>query len=470
MKHQIGIKILVVSLILIITGLHIYSDSSNLTLHQFHRLLYFAPVILSSIKFGFKGGTITALIVGIMYSPQKLLAFDFRVETINELLDIALFFAIGIIIGLIVEKKNLAVDSIDHQLRKYVILENYSNSIFESIRNGIVSINKDYLITSLNTGAKEILGIKNDCIGSNITDIFPSCEDIKVIITDVMKTGKPQENIEKNLNIQCKDITVEIGIHPLSLEKKSKGVVLIIEDITDVKKIKEQMQRNDKLATVGELATGIAHEIRNPLAIIKMIEQTMQSELKDNKDAIIELQVIDEEIERANRVIKSLMEFGKPSKNEKNSYSLNEIIDDVLIIVNKYLSQHNVRILFEKSEIPTAEVDKEQMKQAFVNLIFNAVEAMPDGGEIKITTKFLPDKWIQVVFQDSGQGITEENKEKVFSPFFTTKIEGTGLGLSIVHRIIEDHGGIIKLSSKIGTGTTFELLFPIGKSSFYSQP
>lgn len=461
MKNKQWFKFLIALLILSIAGLHSYSSSSNSTLHQFYKLLYFVPVILASFRFGFRGGTVTALIISIIYSPQKLLSFSFTGETISELLDILLFFAIGMITGILVEKKNLAILTIDNQLKKYVILENYSNSIFESIHNGIVAINKDCLITSLNAGAKNILGVNNDCIGTNILEIFPKTDDFENIIWTVLETGKPLKNIEKHLSIDNEEVTIELGVYPLSLDNKNKGLVIIIEDKTEINKIKEQMQRNDKLATVGELATGIAHEIRNPLAIIKMIEQTMRRELKENEDAILELEIIDEEVERANKVIKSLMEFGKPSKNEKNTNSLNEIIEDVLVIVSKYTSQHNVNVCFNKADIPHAEVDKEQLKQAFVNLIFNAVDAMPTGGELTISTEYSSNKWIKVIFQDCGEGIEAENIEKIFSPFFTTKDEGTGLGLSIVHRIIEDHQGIIKVTSKRGNGTCFELLFPI---------
>lgn len=462
MRNKLGFKLLIALMIVVISVLHIKSGASNSSLHQFYKFLYIVPVVIASFKYGFKGGTITALLISMIYSPHKLLSFSFKGETLNELLDILLFFAIGTLTGILVEKKNLAVMTIDNQLKKYVILENYTNSIFESIHNGIISINKDYFITSMNTGAKTIFGITNDCIGRNIIEVFPLGKDIIQMINSVMISRESITNIEGNIFVQNKEVIFEMGVYPLSLEKKNKGLVIIIEDITEIRKIKQQMQRNDKLAAVGELATGIAHEIRNPLAIIKMIEQTMRSELKGNKDAILELEVIDEEVERANKVIKSLMEFGKPNKNEKNIYSINEIIEDVLIIVNKYSSQYKTKIIFSKTtEVPCAEMDKEQLKQAFVNLIFNAVDAMPRGGNLYICTEYLPDKWIKVVFKDEGEGIAEENIDKIFSPFFTTKDEGTGLGLSIVHRIIEDHQGIIKVNSKVGEGTSFEMLFPV---------
>lgn len=460
MKNKLGIKLLIALLILSIAVLHNYTGNSNSTLHQFYKLLYFVPVILASFHFGFKGGTITALLISIIYSPQKLLSFGINGDTIIELLDILLFFAIGMITGILVEKKNLAIITIDNQLRKYVILENYTNSIFESIHNGIISINKDCLITSLNSGARRILTVTDECIGKNFMEIFPIGEDIKKIIHEVLETRKSVNKIEGILMLHDEEVRIEIGVYPLSLENQNKGLVIIIEDITEINKIKQQMQRNDKLAAVGELATGIAHEIRNPLAIIKMIAQTMRGELKENKEAIHELEVIDEEVERANKVIKSLMEFGKPSNNEKKHYLIDEIIDDVLIIVNKYISQHNVKIFYKRVETPYTKLDKEQLKQAFVNLIFNAVDAMPNGGELILSTEYSPEKWIKVSFQDNGEGIAEKNIDKIFSPFFTTKDEGTGLGLSIVHRIIEDHNGIIKVSSKEGEGTRFEMFLP----------
>lgn len=459
-ENKFGFKLLISLLILLITGLHIYSGFSDSELHQFFKLLYFIPIVLASFQFGFRGGTITAVVISIIYSPDKLLSFSFKAETVNEFLDILLFFAIGIITGMLVEKKNLAIQTIDAQLNKYVILESYSNSIFESISNGIISINQDYFITSINTAAKNILGAEDDCIGTSIIEIFPSNGKIEKIISSVMEADQPVK-MEKTIMIGNEMVTVEIGANPLSLENRNKGLVIIIEDITEMKKIKDQIQRNDKLAIVGELATGIAHEIRNPLAIIKMIEQTMQSELAENIEAVQELRIIDEEVERANKVIKSLMEFGKPSKPEKNIQSLNDIIEDVLIIVNKYTSKHNVKVYFEKRDVPFCELDKEQLKQAFVNLIFNAVDAMPHGGELILSTENITNNRIRILFQDSGEGIPENHIGKIFTPFFTTKDEGTGLGLSIVHRIIEEHHGIINVTSQPGKGTCFEVLFPI---------
>lgn len=457
MKKKLAYKTIILIFTSIITALHFVTKSSYLSLHDLLKLLYFVPIIMAAVQFGFKGGTVTSIIISILYSPRKLLSIGPQGDAIHELIDVFLFVAIGVITGLLVEKKNIAVKTMDSQLNKYKMLENYTNAVLESIHLGIVAINNDCFITSINDGAKKILGITNDCIGSNFIEVFSCCKDIEDIIANTHSENSPQVNIERNLIKENNEISLKIDIFPLSLESKNKGLVIIINDITEMNKIKNQMHRNDKLASVGQLATGIAHEIRNPLAIIKMIEQTMSKDLKNNESLLQELKIVDEEVERANKVIKSLMEFSKPSKNERGQFSINNIIEDVLVLTNKYTLQHKVQVDFISSEIPEGEYDREQIIQAFVNLIFNAVDAMPEGGEIHIETAYTTNHQIRIIFEDTGKGIEEDNLEKIFDPFFTTKVEGTGLGLPILYRIIEDHEGTINVKSILGKGTIFEI-------------
>lgn len=457
MKRKLAYKIIIIILIAVITTLHFATKTKDVPLHQVYKLLYLIPIILASVQFGFKGGTAISIIISVIYSPQKLLSIGPQYKGFNELLDVFLFVAVGIVAGTLVEKKNIAVNTMDNQLNKYMILENYTNSVLQSINLGIIAINKDFFITSINKSAKNILGIVDNCIGLNFVEIFTCCMDIEDIINKAFEKNAPNINIERKFLKDNQEINIKIDIYPLSLENRNKGLVIIIDDVTEINKMKIQMHRNDKLASVGQLATGIAHEIRNPLAIIKMIEQTMSKEV-ENENLLNELNIIDEEVERANKVIKSLMEFSKPSKNEKGLYLINEIIDDVLIITNKYTTQHNVKVSFIKSEIPEGYYDREQMIQVFVNLILNAVDAMPNGGDIHISTWSSESNKVKIVFKDTGQGIQEAYLEKIFDPFFTTKSEGTGLGLPILYRIIEDHNGSINVKSLLGKGTIFEII------------
>lgn len=463
MKKKWKLKVLISLMVLVISILHYTSGFADSPLHGFYRLLYFIPIIIAAFNFGFKGSVLVSLIVSSIYSPHLVLSLDFKIEALNEFLDIILFFAIGIITGTLVEKRNIAFSSLDNQLKQYMYLEKYTNSIIDSIKSGVVAVNNDMLITSINAGAKVIFNINNDCIGQSFMDTFYSFESVKDNINIAINENTIVENIEIDFKEENYEKCVKVSIFPLNYINTNKGLVIIFEDITELKKIQKQVQRNDRLASVGELSTGIAHEIRNPLAIIKMIAQTMRVELKDNKEAVEELEIIDEEVERANKVIKSLMEFGKQNKSKKEYCSLNVVIDEVLTIVNKYVTQHSVLIELKKSVLPYASLDKDELKQAFINIIFNAVDAMKTGGKLIITTDIEKSKWIKISFIDNGTGIEEKDLEKIFNPFFTTKDEGTGLGLPIVHKIIEEHGGIININSKALEGTTVEVLFPINQ-------
>lgn len=462
MKNRFRIKGLIAILIMVISLLHYFGGDRDLPIHDFYMLLYYIPIILAAFNFGFRGGVTASLAVSLIYSPYILLTLRFfSAQTINEFLDIALFFTVGIITGTLVEKKNLNLVKLDEELKRYMLLENYTNSIIESIKGGVVAVNNDMLITMANQGAKDILGVGCECIGQNFTEVFACCESVKGNIYYAFKENTPRENIDLMINKNEKEMAIRISVYPLNFENIKKGLVIIIDDITEIKKLQKELMRNEKLAALGELSTGIAHEIRNPLGIIKAIEQTMKNELKGNAEALKELDIIDEEVERANKVVKALMEFGRPPRGEKTLYPVDYVIEDVLTIANKYILQHGVKVIFNKTNATHSVIDKELLKQAFVNIIFNAVQAMPDGGNLTISVVNMNGRFIKVVFEDTGVGIKAENIDKIFNPFYTTKDEGTGLGLPIVHRIIEEHAGVINVSSEEGKGTVFEIVLPI---------
>jgi two-component system, sporulation sensor kinase E len=466
MKNRFRIKGLIAILIIVISLLHYFGGDRELPIHNFYKLLYYIPIILAAFNFGFRGSVTASLAVSLIYSPYILLTLrTFSSQTINEFLDIVLFFTVGIISGTLVEKKNLSLIKLDEELKRYMLLENYTNSIIESIKGGVVALNNDMLITMANQGAKDILGVGYECIGQNFTEIFACCESVKYSIYNAFKENTPNENIELMITKNEKEIAIRISVYPLNFENVKKGLVIILDDITEIIKLQKELMRNEKLAALGELSTGIAHEIRNPLGIIKAIEQTMKNELKGNPEALKELDIIDEEVERANKVVKALMEFGRPPKGEKILYPVDSVLEDVLTIANKYIIQHGVKVTYSKSDDTHTVIDKELLKQAFVNIIFNAVQAMPDGGILSISVVNLQGYFIKVVFEDTGVGIKEENIDKIFNPFYTTKEEGTGLGLPIVHRIIEDHGGTVRVSSEEGKGTVFEVILPIRRDS-----
>ncbi|HEY9059569.1 MAG TPA: ATP-binding protein [Pseudobacteroides sp.] len=461
MKNKLRIKVLLVVLVIAVSLLHYFGGDRDLPIHNFYRLFYYIPIILAAFNFGFRGGITVSLAVSLIYSPYILLSLStFDVQAINEFLDIILFFTVGVITGILVEKKNLNLDKLHEELKRYKMLENYTNSIIESIKSGVIAVNNDNLITMANQEAKNILGVGYECIGQSLTDVFAIYENAKDSIYKAFKEDLSNEEMELTINKNEKEIIIKVSIYQLNFESVKKGFVIIIDDITELNNMQKELMRNEKLASLGELSTGVAHEIRNPLGIIKAIEQTMKNELKDNPEALKELDIIDEEVERANRVVKTLMDFGRPTRGERNLYPVDSVVEDVLIITNKYIIQHGVKVVFKKSGDTHSVIDKELLKQAFVNIIFNAVQAMPKGGTLGIYVDNFNGNFIKVVFEDTGIGIGKESIDKIFNPFYTTKQDGTGLGLSIVHRILEEHGGTIKTSSTEGKGTVFEVMLP----------
>lgn len=272
-----------------------------------------------------------------------------------------------------------------------------------------------------------------------------------------------------NIETKCKGkngniLDVKLLVYPLkNTTEKIEGLVLVIEDISEIKKLENQVRRADKLSAVGELASGVAHEIRNPLGIIKTISQTINEDIKDDNIEEEEIKegigIIIHEIDRANSVIKGLLDFAKPSVCQIKVQSIDKLLKDIVLITNKYAKQQNVKINYICKEDKNILIDGEKLKQAFVNIIFNSVHAMQSGGNLNISLCIQKD-WVNISFEDEGTGIPKDKLEKIFEPFYTTKDIGTGLGLSITHRIIEEHKGYINIESEIGKGTKLDIYIP----------
>jgi signal transduction histidine kinase len=238
------------------------------------------------------------------------------------------------------------------------------------------------------------------------------------------------------------------------------GAVVTLEDVSDIKALTDQLIRADRLAAMGELTAGVAHEVRNPLGVIRASVQLLE-DAKTGPDRIHEAaEVIKQEIDRLDRVIKALLDFGRPSKPTLVRTDLNEVLQDVVLFTSRFAKQASVTIAEQLDpDLPLIQGDPDQLKQVFLNLVTNAVQAMSTtGGTITIETRVAGD-YVEVSIADNGPGIPTDDLPKVFDPFFTKRAEGTGLGLTIVHRIIDEHEGHIEVRSGAG-GTVFDVTLP----------
>ncbi len=228
--------------------------------------------------------------------------------------------------------------------------------------------------------------------------------------------------------------------------------------------IEEQLRRADRLSALGELSAGMAHEIRNPLGSIRGTAEILQEGI-DPADKRYEFtRILIKEVDRLNRVVQDFLRFARPAPVERGRFDVNETLREILLLTRQQAVRNGVAAELQAGELPPVAGDREQLKQAFLNLVLNALQAMPGGGKLTVATA-LRDGRAAITIADTGQGIPPENLERIFNPFFTTRQEGTGLGLAITHRIIQGHGGRIDVESRPGEGTTFTLLLPLAEDS-----
>ncbi|MFT9493443.1 ATP-binding protein [Anaerosolibacter sp.] len=454
-------KLFIVFSVLMITFLHYLTVSSVWGLHDFYRRLYYIPIIIAAFQFGLRGAMVTALSVIVLYAPHLLIYFGkMNIQVVNQMLEASMFIVIGIIAGALVESESKVRRLLEVQVSKLTDLENYTKNILDSILNGVVAIDKEMKINSINREGAKLLHINDENKGTYIYDYFDDKEEIEALIHKAMGEERSISVYETtSLKEHLGKQTIRMHGYPLrNILNRVVGMVIILEDITELKRLESQIRRVDKLSAVGELATGIAHEIRNPLGIIKTISQTISKDIED-EEMKEGLEIIETEINRASKVIQELLDFAKPSVFNYKIQSIVQLINDVVRITNKYAEQHKVNIQFTNGSDSFIYLDADKLKQAFVNIILNAIQAMPEGGNLSINI-IKEDSWIKVSFIDEGKGINKDQLEKVFEPFYTTKEKGTGLGLAITHRIIEEHKGYMEIESTLGIGTRIDIFLP----------
>ena len=357
----------------------------------------------------------------------------------------------------------IPLDINEEQMQETVLQESEQKyrRIFEDSIDGLILWDNGHRIVDVNTAGERMIGLpKKKLIGKRVYDSYSQLD------------GKKQEilrHIDQLLNNGQSTSTIifemEDGKNKF-FEFSSKldiveGVNLtVFKDVTEKVVMQEQLRKSDTLNVIGELAAGIAHEIRNPMTALKGFIQLLEGSI--SKEHSMYYQVITTELQRIDSIINEFLILAKPQAIRFQEKDINQIMKETVDLLTAQAVLYNVQFVTEYDDgLPLVFCEPNQMKKVFINLIKNAIEVMPCGGNISITIKKMGNQQIQIKIQDEGTGIPKEKIKKLGEPFYTTKDRGTGLGLMVSYRIIDEHKGTINIESEEGKGTIFYINLPI---------
>jgi two-component system sensor histidine kinase AtoS len=355
-------------------------------------------------------------------------------------------------------------------------LKSYTDSILSSVTSGIVTVDLEGRVVTLNPAAELLTGyFAGEAAGRYCTEVFATTPELGEILMETLASRAPIVNVSLTLRRRTgAALPVEVSAAPLKGDGKDLGGVAVFRDLTAVRHLESQLRRSDRLAALGTLAAGLAHEIKTPLMSILTFTHHLVRRFDDEYFRSRFQNVVPRELERINRIVERLLELARPARLTFTLVRLPLLLDRVLELHAHELEQNGAVVVREYArDVPPIHADEEALYRAFVNVVGNAVEAIDrggrltlrlgwdDGAELRAGRSRLFNRRVKIEVSDSGAGIAPRDAERVFNPFFTTKDKGTGLGLALTHKIVDDHSGTIDFRSVPGTGTTFRITLPV---------
>ncbi len=454
--------------ILLITGL-VYVTGG---IESIYSVLYPLVIIYSALFLAGRGGLISASACSIFYGllldleyygfiqPAYTLGYDYDFDAgyvfSRIFIHIISFYIIALLTSYAARQEKKTRELLAEKKSAFNQLDLLHKSIIESVDTGILTLDLHGNIKSFNTGAEKITGfLRFKIINKKIDDVFPVFSRM-LNKEDQWKQGGRFEAADSGKILGC-------SLSPLVDSNREKiGNILIFQDLTVIKEMEQQIEKNKRLAFAGEMAAGFAHEIRNPLASISGPIQMLSKDLRlDQTDRKL-MQIILRGKDRLEGFVKDFLLLARPKQSERKDIDIKVIIDDVLESLRFSPEwNENIEVIRNLSDQTGIYGNKAEIRQVIWNLVLNAIQAMPDGGRLKIETTPDEKKYLEILISDNGCGIEEKNQDRVFEPFYTTKETGTGLGMAIVNRIVESHMGKIIIKSRLGKGTDCMVLLPI---------
>jgi PAS domain S-box-containing protein len=365
-------------------------------------------------------------------------------------------------------------------LEEVADLKSYTDSILASLPSGLVTVDLDGRVVTLNPAAELITGFfAGEAAGRYCTEVFAQTAELGEILMETLATRAPIAPVPVTLRRRNGGgLPIEFSTSPLrGRDGKELGAVGVIRDLSLVRALEGRLRRSDRLAALGELAAGLAHEIKNPLTSLLTFSRHLPRRFEDRGFRERFQRVVPGELERINAIVDRLLELARPSTIEVSLVRLPALLDRAVELFANEIEAQGIRVTRQYGrDVPPIHADEEALYRAFVNLVGNALEAMPAGGRLTIraytagveawrpTATTAGVRGVTVEVEDSGTGIPAAAGDRIFNPFYTTKERGTGLGLALTHKIVEDHGGTIDFRSGPGAGTTFRVALPLRPS------
>ncbi|MGH7255598.1 MAG: two-component system sensor histidine kinase NtrB, partial [Nitrospirales bacterium] len=381
---------------------------------------------------------------------------------------------VGFLSGTLAEQLSQAGQSLVEKEQGFSRLQAFHENVVRSISSGVFTTNEEGRITSFNPAAEEATGYTADAVRHRPWWEVFHWEQGDLFWSEMSGKGGTHRFEAEGKRADGSRLVLGMTLSPLTELGIQTGLVGVFKDVTQIRDMEEEIRRREWLATLGEVSAGMAHEIRNPLAALAGAMQMLRKDLPlDDTNAKL-MDIAIRETTRLDGIITDFLLYARPPALNLKECDLNTVLSDTMhLIRHEVRARPNITLSVQPGPgLMTAQVDENQMKQVFWNLANNAFEAMPNGGQLLIATRRRrvgaggrTGDVIEVSFQDTGEGIKKEALGKIFFPFFTTKKEGSGLGLAAVHRIVDLHGGWIRVESEEGKGSHFVVCLPVSSEA-----
>ncbi|HET6516073.1 MAG TPA: ATP-binding protein [Thermodesulfovibrionales bacterium] len=423
-------------------------------------LTVMASAIVMDKRAGYVIATTCSLLYGLMIDLQFYgfiaITYDPTLQEkdflYNIFTHIVALYLTAFLMGHLSSRLERTAQSLEEKDSSLKDLTLFNRELIENLPSGLLTTDGSQKILLFNRAAEHITGMnKTEALQKHITDVFP-------FLPTPLEIGRVDGVIRYHGEMKTVGLTLSDTIDS---EGRKKGYICVFQDITQLKNLEAELKHRETLAAIGELSANMAHEIRNPLASLKSsIEMLKEGALtKDHGDKLMNIAI--SEMDRLNKIITDFLTYSRPRPPEFSWFDLGIMLDETIELLSRTSPDPDlIRITKDFPDYTEIYADHGKLRQVFLNLGVNAIDAMPGGGELTIRTRRKEDS-VTILFEDTGVGIRPENLREVFYPFFTTKDSGTGLGLSIAYRIVEEHNGMMNLTSKPGHGTVFEVTIPV---------